>query len=69
MKRTQLTTVRNHLEEHGSITSYEAINRYGITRLSAVIFLLRKEGLPIYTETVTVKSRYGKTNVAKYRLG
>lgn len=31
-----------HLQENGSITSWEAIELYGATRLSAIIFNLRK---------------------------
>lgn len=43
MARTNKTAqVLRHLKEHGSITSWEAINEYGVTRLSAVIFNLRK---------------------------
>ena len=31
-----------HLNTHGSITSWEAIKKYGITRLAARIFTIRK---------------------------
>lgn len=40
----QLDKVKDHLQSRGSINSLEAIRRYGITRLSAVIYDLRKEG-------------------------
>ncbi len=33
----------NHLKEYGSITSWEAIERYGITRLGAHIEVLRND--------------------------
>lgn len=43
MSKTNKTAlVLKHLKERGSITSWEAINEYGVTRLSAVIFNLRK---------------------------
>lgn len=40
--KRQENLVLTHLEEHGSITPYEAIERYHITRLAAVIFRLKK---------------------------
>lgn len=41
---TKTQKVLNHLRENGSITSWEAIQQYGATRLSAIIFNLRKKG-------------------------
>ena len=41
---TQYKQVLNHLLEHRSITSWEAIDLYGITRLSQYIYLLSKKG-------------------------
>ena len=40
---TQLEKVKLHLEEHNTITSWEAIQKYRITRLAAVIHTLRNE--------------------------
>ena len=49
-----------HLEEFGSITSWEAIKEYGATRLSAIIYNLRhKYGMNIRTEDVEFTDRYG----------
>lgn len=64
-KRTTNKTqkVLEHLQKHGSITSFEAIDLYGATRLSAIIYNLRK----IYTiESINSEctDRYG--NTAKY---
>lgn len=42
MKLTQTNEVLEHLKTHGTITSIEAIMQYGATRLSAIIFDLRK---------------------------
>ena len=39
-----------HLRTHSSITSWEAIERYGATRLAAIIFDLKAEGWHIYTK-------------------
>lgn len=52
--------VLNHLQQHGKITSWEAIKNYGATRLSAIIFILKGRGWSITTEMVQDgKSRYG----------
>jgi len=62
MKRKEITQddrILNHLEENGGITSWEAIKEYGITRLSAVIFRLRKSGKSIKNEWVYTRNRYG----------
>ena len=53
---TQQSAILKHLQEKGSITSKEAFNLFGATRLSAQIFELRRKGYNI--ETIT---RYGKT--------
>ena len=65
MSQTEL--ILNHLKKHKSITSLEAINRYGITRLAAVVCTLRKQGHKIITTDVDAMNRYGKTvKVARY---
>ena len=69
MDRTQKEIVRKRLEKKKSITSYQAFVYYGITRLSAIIYDLRKEGYNIGSETITKKNRYGNVcNYAKYML-
>lgn len=62
--------VLQHLEEFGSITSWEAIKEYGATRLSAIIYNLRKKyDLNITTEIVEFKDRYGNdASYGKYIL-
>ena len=57
-----------HLQENGSITSWEAIKEYGATRLSAIIYQLRwKYKLPIRSEKVEFTDRFGtKSSFAKY---
>ena len=45
--------ILEHLQEHGSITSLEAIDKYKCTRLSHYIYLLRKEGYVIESEDVS----------------
>lgn len=59
MNKTQ--KVKEHLLEHGSITSWDAINLYGETRLSDVILKLRQKGWDIRTIMVEFTDRYGNT--------
>lgn len=66
---TQKEMVLEHLRSHGSITSMDAIMKYGITRLSDVILRLRREGYNIETINETSKNRYGKdTTYGRYQL-
>jgi hypothetical protein len=66
---TQEELIRKHIIKKGSITSWEAIQRYGVTRISAVIYLLREEGMKIKTEYIVKKNRYGYlVKFGKYSL-
>lgn len=66
---TQRKAVLAHLGSHGSLTSMEAFAEYGITRLSAVIFVLRAAGHDIETVMCKGKDRFGNPcNYAKYVL-
>lgn len=40
---TQGQEILAHIKDHGSITSMVAFSRYNVTRLSGVIFTLRKK--------------------------
>lgn len=68
---TQKAQVLAHLKKStkGGITPQVAFERYGIMRLSAVIFKLRKDGHRIVTDDVTGKNRFGhNVRYARYRL-
>lgn len=66
---THYDRVLKHLKDFGSITSLEAFQDYGITRLSAIIYNLRKDGRIIHSQNVSCVNRYGKTvYFAKYCL-
>lgn len=68
-KRTQTGDVLAHLIEHGSITTIEAFQKYGCTRLPARIFDYRAKGYNIESDIVAVKNRYGNpAPIAVYRL-
>lgn len=69
MCETQTASILEHLREHEGITSMEAFEKYGATRLSAIIHSLRHQGYIITTDIIPVVTRYGKkTNIAKYKL-
>ena len=68
---TQRELVLNHLQQHGSITSMEAFQLFGVTRLSAIIYELRhKEDYKVLSVFEVVTTRQGcKTAIARYVLG
>lgn len=48
----------------------EAMSEYGIMRLASRVSDLKRLGVPIISETVTGRNRYGEvTRYARYRLG
>lgn len=57
---TQCDRILRHLRDHGSITHAEAQSEYGIARLGARIFDLKKMGYTIVTEHGKGKNRYGE---------
>lgn len=61
---TQRQMVLNHLLEKGSITSWEAITMFHATRLSGIIFELKKKGYPIRSTMET----NGDKRYARYTL-
>ena len=67
MNETQHTQVLAHLKKHGSITSMEAFSDYHITRLSSIIYNLRKRDYEIHTFMIDGKSALGAScKYAKY---
>lgn len=70
MAKSQTEDVLNHIKNNGSISSKEAFEKYGATRLSAIIFRLRRRGYDIQTTMETTITRYGKTvEYARYIMG
>ena len=66
--KTQYQVILDHLKAHKTITSLEAINKYGITRLSCIIYNLKKDGYTITSKTKKVRTRYNHTHVSEYTL-
>lgn len=62
--------VFNYMMDFGSITTLEACNDLGETRLSARIFELKDKGIPISYEWIEVQNRYKeKRRVKRYYIG
>lgn len=65
----QCQQIARHLETYGSITSLEAMQEYGVMRLASRVSALKKSGLPVRTELVRGKNRFGEpTCYARYSL-
>lgn len=67
-KTTQWQRIVSYMRNHGSITSWEAIQHLGCTRLSGRIYEIKKMGYNIQKDMVDVPTRYGNTRIAVYRL-
>lgn len=63
---TQDLTILNHLIKHHNITSWEAIQRYHITRLSAKIYNLRAIGYDI--KSIYERNEETGANYVRYYL-
>jgi hypothetical protein len=61
---TKHELVKRHLLQHKIITSWEAIEMYGATRLAAIIFNLRGEGFLIDSYDIQDHDRHG--NISTY---
>lgn len=67
--KTQKTEVLKYMKSHKGITSIQAFERFGITRLADIIYKLKKDGWDISAESITTKNRYGHvTTYSKYSL-
>jgi|TARA_R100000655_G_scaffold48668_1_gene86117 hypothetical protein len=75
MRSTHLTRTLDYLNQFGSITTLDAFRDLGNTRLSSTIFLLRKKGYKIESDSIDVPTRWVDKNgdkkltqVVRYRL-
>ncbi len=61
--------VFNYMIEFGSITSLEAFNVLGESRLSARIWELKDKGVNISSRQIKVKNRFGESrSVKEYKI-
>ena len=66
---TQNEMVLQHLQRFGSITPREALMNYGIMRLGARVYDLRRAGYGIAKETERSENRFGRVvSYARYLL-
>ena len=67
--KSQKQEILEYIKKHGSISSWEAYSKLGITQLGARLDQLRKDGYLFETEWVHKKNRNGKkTSYKKYKL-
>ena len=68
-KQSQYDVILNHLKEGKEISQLEATQKYGILRLGAIIFNLRRDGYNITSRTEHSPNRYGNiSNFAIYKM-
>jgi hypothetical protein len=67
---TQQQRVLDYLQSGKTITTLNAFNELGITRLASRIYELKEEGHIINKKMITVTNRYDeKCSVAEYYMG
>lgn len=67
--KSQMQRTIEHLQKYEKITSLEAINLYGNTRLSGTMWALKRSGYNFKTRRKKVKNRWGKyTYVTEYYI-
>jgi hypothetical protein len=68
-ENSQYMKVYRYMQTHPFITPMDAIRRYNVTRLSAIIFDMKKDGISIKTNIVRKKNEDGHiTPYAEYSL-
>lgn len=68
-KQSKTDAVLNHMKTNGYITSLEAFDKYNVTRLSSIIYNLRKRGMDIETIEMPFIDQFGSKSVyGKYIL-
>lgn len=66
---TQNEKIVDYMKRFGSITQFEAITDLGVMRLASRISDLRRQGVQIKSETVTVKNRFQEDcHISRYSL-
>lgn len=69
MKRTQLDALLSYFIQNGGLTTFEAFERFGCTRLAARVLELSRKGYVFKKEPVEIVTRYGaKVTVTRYTL-
>lgn len=66
--KPQCATVLRHLETDGPLTDARATSLYGIARLGARVWDLRRAGHAVQSRLIRVRTRHGDARVAEYYL-
>ena len=67
---TQKERVKKYIKDYGSISSWEAFQDLGITRLASRICDIEAEGIRVKRQREAVKNRYGETTyITRYSFG
>lgn len=68
-KMTQTLAILKYMQTHKGITSMQAFEEFGATRLSGIIFRLRKQGYHIISVDHKTTNRFGGVVVyTEYQL-
>lgn len=68
-RTTQTSEILHYLKTHKGITSMQAFEKFGATRLSGIIYNLRAKGHHIISVDKTGTNRYGEhVSFVEYRL-
>lgn len=66
---SQMSLILNHLQTGAEINPLDALSKYGVYRLGAIIYELKKEGYKILTRMEYFKKPNGRTgHYAIYRM-
>lgn len=61
--------VFDYMTENGGITTLEAFNEVGVARLASRISDMKKKGVQIRKENISVRNRFGeKCTVCRYSI-
>lgn len=66
--KNQTQMVLDYILEHGSIDQWRAMNELHILRLSARIYDLKRQGVPVYAVIRSRKTDGGTIHWAEYRI-
>ena len=66
---TQEERILKHINEHGSISDFEAVTILHIGRLASRVHDMRKKGISIISNTASGKNEYGTYHYTRYTVG
>lgn len=69
LSMTQEERILKHINDHGSISDYEAVTLLHIGRLASRVHDMRRKGINIIGNTVHGKNEYGNYHYTRYSLG